>query len=57
MLLARDTLNRTLEAFVAGVGDSNIITMALVFLLAGAFATVTEAIGGGLAWGSVVLRW
>ena len=46
VLLARDTLNRTLEAFVAGVGDSNIITMALVFLLAGAFATVTEAIGG-----------
>jgi Na+/H+ antiporter NhaC len=46
VLLTRDTLNRTLEAFVAGVGDSNIITMALVFLLAGAFATVTEAIGG-----------
>lgn len=46
VLLARDTLNRTLEAFVAGVGDSNIITMALVFLLAGGFATVTEAIGG-----------
>lgn len=46
VLLARDTLNRSLEAFVAGVGDSNIITMALVFLLAGAFATVTEAIGG-----------
>lgn len=46
VLLARDTLNHTLEAFVAGVGDSNIITMALVFLLAGAFATVTEAIGG-----------
>lgn len=46
VLLARDTLNSSLEAFVAGVGDSNIITMALVFLLAGAFATVTEAIGG-----------
>lgn len=46
VLLARDTLNRTLEAFVAGVGDGNIITMALVFLLAGAFATVTDAIGG-----------
>jgi Na+/H+ antiporter NhaC len=46
VLLTRDTLNRTLEAFVAGVGNSNIITMALVFLLAGAFATVTEAIGG-----------
>ncbi|WP_339847334.1 Na+/H+ antiporter NhaC family protein [uncultured Halopseudomonas sp.] len=46
VLLARDSLNQTIEAFVTGVGDSNIITMALVFLLAGAFATVTEAIGG-----------
>ncbi|UAW99989.1 Na+/H+ antiporter NhaC family protein [Halopseudomonas nanhaiensis] len=46
VLLAREGLNRSLDTFVAGIGDSNIITMVLVFLLAGAFATVTDAIGG-----------
>ncbi len=46
MLLARDKLNRSLDAFIGGIGNSNIITMVLVFLLAGAFATVTKAIGG-----------
>lgn len=46
MLLARDKLNRSLDAFISGIGNSNIITMVLVFLLAGAFATVTKAIGG-----------
>lgn len=46
ILLAREGLNRSLDTFIAGIGDSNIITMVLVFLLAGAFATVTDAIGG-----------
>lgn len=46
LIIARDTLNRSLDAFVGGVGNSNIITMVLVFLLAGAFAAVTKAIGG-----------
>ncbi|HDZ55781.1 MAG TPA: Na+/H+ antiporter NhaC family protein [Pseudomonas xinjiangensis] len=46
MLLARDKLNTSLDTFIAGIGDSKLITMVLVFLLAGAFATVTEAIGG-----------
>lgn len=46
LLIARDSLNRSLDAFISGVGNSNIITMVLVFLLAGAFATVTRAIGG-----------
>lgn len=46
ILMAREGLNRSLDTFIAGIGDSNIITMVLVFLLAGAFATVTDAIGG-----------
>jgi Na+/H+ antiporter NhaC len=46
LIIARDTLNRSLDAFISGIGNSNIITMVLVFLLAGAFATVTKAIGG-----------
>ncbi len=33
-------------ALTKGCGDSNIITMCLIYLLAGAFATVTSAIGG-----------
>ncbi|SDR87349.1 putative methionine transporter, NhaC family [Halopseudomonas xinjiangensis] len=46
ILLAREGLNRSLDTFIAGIGDSNIIMMVLVFLLAGAFASVTDAIGG-----------
>ena len=46
IFLAREGLNRSLDTFIAGIGNSNIITMVLVFFLAGAFATVTGAIGG-----------
>lgn len=34
------------NALIRGCGDSKIITMCLIYLLAGAFATVTEAMGG-----------
>ncbi|WP_150306086.1 Na+/H+ antiporter NhaC family protein [Pseudomonas saliphila] len=46
ILLGREGLNRSLDTFISGIGNSNIITMVLVFFLAGAFATVTGAIGG-----------
>ncbi|MCJ8168768.1 Na+/H+ antiporter NhaC family protein [Atopomonas sediminilitoris] len=46
LCLGRESLNRKLDTFIAGIGDSTIILMCLVFLLAGAFAAVTKAIGG-----------
>ncbi|WP_415897978.1 Na+/H+ antiporter NhaC family protein [Neptuniibacter sp. QD72_48] len=46
LLLAQGTLNERLEIFIKGIGDQTIITMVVVFLLAGAFASVVKAIGG-----------
>ncbi|MEL0167702.1 MAG: Na+/H+ antiporter NhaC family protein [Pseudomonadaceae bacterium] len=46
LLLAKPSYRENLQTFIDGIGDRNIITMALVFLLAGAFSSVTKAIGG-----------
>ena len=46
LLLAKPCYRDNLQTFIDGIGDRNIITMALVFLLAGAFSSVTKAIGG-----------
>ncbi len=48
MVLARiagQHLNSSVERLLAGIGHSNIILMCLVFLLAGAFASVSDSIG------------
>ena len=44
-VLARQALSRSVERLLAGIGHPNIILMCLVFLLAGAFASVSESIG------------
>src|SRR5687767_9620541 len=36
---------KALDTLLAGIGDSNIVLMCLIFLLAGAFAMVTKQIG------------
>src|SRR3546814_10413028 len=36
---------RALDELLAGMGDSNVVLMCLIFLLAGAFAMVSKAIG------------
>ncbi|WP_226665079.1 Na+/H+ antiporter NhaC family protein [Microbulbifer aggregans] len=46
ILLAKGSLNERIDTFVRGVGDSTIITMVLIYLLAGAFASVAKAVGG-----------
>ncbi|SBS34892.1 Na(+)/H(+) antiporter NhaC [Marinomonas aquimarina] len=46
IVLARGSLNERIETFIKGVGDHTIITMVLIYLLAGAFASVAKAIGG-----------
>ena len=43
-VLARQALGRSVERLLAGIGHPNIILMCLVFLLAGAFASVSESI-------------
>ncbi|WP_122638868.1 Na+/H+ antiporter NhaC family protein [Romboutsia sp. Marseille-P6047] len=40
------TLEEKLNVFCKGAGDSNIITMVIIFLLAGAFSGVAKATGG-----------
>lgn len=44
-VLFKDSLNNKIETFIKGCGDSKIITMCIIYLLAGAFTTVTKAIG------------
>ncbi|WP_289007450.1 Na+/H+ antiporter NhaC family protein [uncultured Idiomarina sp.] len=46
ILLSKQAFEERIETFVGGVGDNNIITMCLIYLLAGAFSTVAEATGG-----------
>ena len=43
LLLAKPSYRDNLQTFIDGIGDRNIITMALVFLLAGAFSSVIRS--------------
>ena len=45
-ILNKNTINHSVETFIKGAGHSNIITMCLIYLLAGAFSTVAGATGG-----------
>ncbi|MFC3034610.1 Na+/H+ antiporter NhaC family protein [Pseudoalteromonas fenneropenaei] len=40
------SINQSVETFIKGAGHSNIITMCLIYLLAGAFSAVAGATGG-----------
>ncbi|GAA0675014.1 Na+/H+ antiporter NhaC family protein [Rheinheimera tangshanensis] len=44
--LYKAPLAESIEVLVKGAGNSNIITMCIIYLLAGAFATVAQATGG-----------
>jgi Na+/H+ antiporter NhaC len=46
LLLAQGTINQRVEQFVQGCANPTIVTMLLIFLLAGGFASVAKAIGG-----------
>ncbi|WP_419572316.1 Na+/H+ antiporter NhaC family protein [Rheinheimera sp.] len=46
ILLFKAPLNSAIEVAVRGAGNSNIITMCFIYLLAGAFAAVAQATGG-----------
>lgn len=45
-LILKGSVNAKVEALIRGCGDSKIMTMCLIYLLAGAFATVSKAVGG-----------
>lgn len=45
-LMFEGTIDEKFDSFVKGCGDENIIIMCLVYLLAGAFSTVSGASGG-----------
>lgn len=42
----KKSFNKKLEVFCEGAGNSNIILMVIIFLLAGAFGSVTKTMGG-----------
>ncbi|MBE6067725.1 MAG: Na+/H+ antiporter NhaC family protein [Clostridium lundense] len=44
--ILKGSINEKFDTFVKGCGDSNIIIMCIIYLLAGAFATVSSAVGG-----------
>ena len=45
-ILFKNSTDEKVDQLIAGCGDSKIITMCLIYLLAGAFATVTSVTGG-----------
>lgn len=46
LTMGKNRLNDKINTFLRGVGDINIITMCMIYLLAGAFAAVAKSIGG-----------
>ncbi|MFT4764870.1 MAG: Na+/H+ antiporter NhaC [Oleispira sp.] len=46
LLLARGNINQRVDQFIQGCANPTIVTMLLIFLLAGGFASVAKAIGG-----------
>ena len=45
-LLFKGTMDEKFDAFIKGCGDDNIIIMCIIYILAGAFSTVSKAMGG-----------
>lgn len=46
ILISNSSVNKTIEDFITGMGDSNILAMCIIYLLAGGFAAVAKATGG-----------
>ncbi|WP_427980103.1 Na+/H+ antiporter NhaC family protein [Agarivorans sp.] len=49
LVLSKDKLNHSIEQLVGGMANHNIITMCIIYLLAGAFSSVAKASGGAEA--------
>lgn len=46
MINPKESLDKKMDVFVKSAGDSNILIMVVIFLLAGAFGSVAKAMGG-----------
>ncbi|SON49395.1 Na+/H+ antiporter NhaC family protein [Vibrio tapetis] len=46
ILMSKESINKAIEQFIRGIGHSDIIAMCMIYLLAGAFASVAKATGG-----------
>jgi len=44
-VVTKDTIDKQISQFIKGAGHANIITMCIIYLLAGAFASVAKATG------------
>lgn len=45
-IIGKGSIDEKMKTFVEGVGESNIIIMCMIYLLAGGFSSVAEAMGG-----------
>lgn len=45
-MVSKGSMDEKMDTFVSGVGESNIIIMCMIYLLAGGFSTVASAMGG-----------
>lgn len=45
-IIGKGSMDEKMDTFVGGVGDSNIIIMCMIYLLAGGFSAVASAMGG-----------
>lgn len=45
-IIGKGSIDEKMDTFVSGVGDSNIIIMCMIYLLAGGFSAVASAMGG-----------
>ena len=45
LLNRKSSIDKKIDVYVSGMGDSNIMLMCLIFILAGSFAAVAKAIG------------
>ncbi len=45
LFLAKGTIDERFEGFIQGMGDPNVLTMCLIYLLAGAFSVLTKNTG------------
>jgi len=46
VMMAREKATESIGAFIEGAGDGSIVTMCMIYLLAGAFAKVAGSVGG-----------
>ncbi len=45
-IVLKGSLNQKIDTFIRGCGESNIVTMCIIYLMAGGFSSVCKAMGG-----------